>query len=340
MSQTIKAYAATAPKAPLTPYEFDPGELGDEQVEIAVTHCGLCHSDLSMLNNDWGMSAYPLVAGHEVVGRVVAAGPQVRRVKVGDTVGLGWNSQSCMACHQCLSGNHNLCATAEMTIVGRHGGFAERVRSHWAWATPLPAGLDPAKAGPLFCGGITVFNPIVQFGVKPTDRVGVIGIGGLGHMALKFLRAWGCEVVAFTSSEAKHDEALQLGAHRTVNSRDTAALKKIGGSLDFILSTVNVSLDWPTLIDALAPKGRLHTVGAVAEPISLPVFPLLMGQRSLSGSPLGSPATIETMLEFCVRHDIAPMTESFPLTKVNDALERLESGKARYRIVLENDLTH
>jgi uncharacterized zinc-type alcohol dehydrogenase-like protein len=336
---TIKTFATTGPRTPLSPYEYEPGPLGDEQVEIAVSHCGICHSDLSMLDNEWGMTVYPFVPGHEVVGKVVAAGAHAKRVKIGDTVGLGWYSQSCMSCPQCLGGDHNLCASVEATIVGRHGGFADRVRAHWAWATPLPAGVDPAKAGPLFCGGITVFNPIVQFGVKPTDRVGVIGIGGLGHMALKFLTAWGCEVTAFTSSESKRDEALQLGAHRVVNSRDSAALGAVAGSLNFILSTVNVALDWQTLVGALAPKGRLHTVGAVAEPISLAAFPLLVGQRSVSGSPLGSPATTLSMLEFCARHAIEPVTEFFPMSRVNDALERLRSGSARYRIVLEADFS-
>ena len=335
---TIKAYAATAPKAPLTPFEYEAGPLGDEHVEIAVSYCGICHSDLSMLDNEWGMSAYPLVAGHEIVGKITAVGDHVKNLQVGQTVGLGWFSGSCMSCPQCLGGDQNLCTTAEGTIVQRHGGFATSVRSHWAWATPLPTGLDPAKAGPLFCGGITVFNPIVQLGIKPTDRVGVIGIGGLGHMALKFLRAWGCEVVAFTSSDSKREEALSLGAHRVVNSRNADDLARLTGSLNYIISTVNVTLDWQSLIAALAPKGKLHTVGAVLEPISLAAFPLILGQKSLSGSPLGSPSTTATMLDFAARHGIAPTTEFFPMSKINDALDHLRSGKARYRIVLENDL--
>lgn len=335
MSTSIKAFAVREPHAPLEPFEFDPGSLGPEEVEIAVRYCGICHSDLSMIDNEWGMSAYPLVPGHEVVGTVVAAGDQVKNVKVGQTVGFGWTSASCMACRECLSGDHNLCPTSEATIVRRHGGFADRVRCHWAWAIPLPEQLDAAKAGPLFCGGITVFNPIVQFDVKPTDRVAVIGIGGLGHLALQFLNKWGCEVYAFTSSDSKRDEAQQLGAHHVVNSRDPAAMKKIAGSLDFVLSTVNVPLDWPAILGTLAPKGRLHLVGAVLEPIPVQAFSLIGNQTSISGSPLGSPATIAAMLDFCARHQIAPITETFPISSVNDAIEHLRAGKARYRIVLD-----
>jgi uncharacterized zinc-type alcohol dehydrogenase-like protein len=335
----IKAMAARSKGARLEPYSFEPGPLGAEQVEIQVEYCGVCHSDLSMLNNDWGMTGYPIVPGHEVAGKIVAAGPAVKGLAVGQRVGLGWFSQSCMHCSRCMSGDHNLCATAEQTIVGRHGGFADRIRCHWAWATPLPDGLDPVSAGPLFCGGITVFNPIVQFDVRPTQRVGVVGIGGLGHLALQFLNKWGCEVVAFTSSDSKREEALSLGAHQTVNSRSDAAIEKIKGSLDFLLVTVNVPLNWGAYLDTLAPRGRLHFVGAVPEPISVSAFSLIFSQRSISGSPLGSPATTRSMIEFCARHDIKPIIEEFAMSKVNEAMERLESGKARYRIVLKNDLT-
>jgi len=334
----IKAYAAKRPKGRLERIEYDPGALGPDQVEIDVIACGLCHSDLSMINDEWGSSTYPLVAGHEVVGKLAKLGANVKHLKLGETVGLGWFSGSCMTCHQCMSGNHNLCASGEQTIVGRHGGFANKVRCKAEWATPLPAGLDVQKAGPLFCGGITVFSPIVQFDVRPTHRVGVIGIGGLGHLALQFLNKWGCEVTAFTSSDAKRDEAKKMGAHHVVNSRDLSQLKKIAGSLDFILSTVPADLDWNAYLAALAPKGRLHTVGAVPSPISVAAFALIGEQLSLSGSPLGSPATLRAMLDFCARHRIEPVVEPFPMSKVNDALARLEAGKVRYRIVLENDL--
>jgi alcohol/geraniol dehydrogenase (NADP+) len=341
MSDKIHAYAAVKKGDKLKSFEYDPGALGADQVEIAVEYCGVCHSDLSMLDNDWGMTEYPLVPGHEVVGKINAVGEHVADRKVGQRVGLGWFSGCCMACHNCLSGDHNLCSDSlrsESTIVHRHGGFADRVRAHWVWTQPLPDALDYKKAGPLFCGGITVFNPIVQNNVQPTDRVGVIGIGGLGHLALAFLNKWGCEVTAFTSSDSKREEALKLGAHQIVNTRDKEQLTKIAGSLNFILSTVNATLDWNEYIGALAPKGRFVTVGIVTEPIQLAAFPLIGGQKSFGGSPLGSPSTVEKMIDFSARHSIAPVAESFKMSEVNEAFEHLKAGKARYRIVLSNDI--
>jgi uncharacterized zinc-type alcohol dehydrogenase-like protein len=334
---TINAYAATEAKGELKPFAYDPGELGPDQVEIAVQTCGVCHSDLSMLDNAWHFSRYPFVPGHEAVGKVVALGENVKALREGDLVGIGWYSASCMTCDACMSGNHNLCTSNEATIVGRHGGFADRLRCHWAWATKIPATLDAAKAGPLFCGGITVFNPIVIAGVKPTDRVGVIGIGGLGHLALQFLNKWGCEVTAFSSNPEKTPELQALGAHNVVNSRDGDALKKIAGSLDFILCTANADLNWDAYLATLAKGGRLHLVGVVPKPLPIAAFPMIDGQKTVGGSPLGSPATTRKMIEFCGRHNIAPVTETFPMSRVNDAFQHLRDGKARYRIVLEAD---
>ncbi len=338
MSHKIKALAADSMSAQLKPFEYDPGDLGPEQVEIKVSHCGVCHSDLSMLENEWGQTAYPFVPGHEAAGTVVAIGNQVKKVKIGDRVGLGWMSGSCMACSECLSGNHNLCATGEQTIVGRHGGFADRVRCHWSWAVPIPGKLSLDRVGPLFCGGITVFTPMVEFGVEPTDRVGVIGIGGLGHLALQFLNKWGCEVWAFTSSDSKRAEAMAMGAHHVVNSTDPSQLAKLGRTLNYLLVTVNVPMDWAAWLETVAPKGRLHFVGAVLQPPQIPVFSLLTGQRSVSGSPVGNPRNLELMLDFCARHEVLPRTEFFPMSRANEALDHLRAGKARYRIVLENDL--
>jgi uncharacterized zinc-type alcohol dehydrogenase-like protein len=331
----IKAYAAVEAGGELRPFEYDPGPLRRDDVEIDVETCGICHSDMSMLNDDWGMSKYPLVAGHEVIGTVSAIGEGVSHLGVGDRVGLGWNARFCGTCESCMTGDHNMCSAKDDTIVGRHGGFAEQVRAQAKAVVKLPPGLDVESAGPLFCGGITVFNPMVQFDLKPTARAGVIGIGGLGHMALQFLRAWGCEVTAFTSTDAKREEALAMGAHRTVNSRDAEALEAEKGRYDFVLSTVNVKLDWNAYMFTLRPRGRLHLVGATLDPLDLSVFSLIPGQRSVSGTPVGSPAMIATMLEFCARHEIKPIIETFTMAEVNEALDRLKSGKARYRIVLQ-----
>ncbi len=333
---TIKAYAVQEPGAKLTPFEYDPGVLGIEEVEIKVEYCGICHSDLSMLDNEWGITQYPFVPGHEIVGTIASVGERVTKLKVGQRVGLGWYSKSCMHCEWCMSGDHNLCLTAEGTIVGRHGGFADKVRGHQSWAVPLPEDLDPTKAGPLFCGGITVFNPIVQLGIKATDRVGVIGIGGLGHIALQFLSAWGCDVTAFSTSPDKEAEARELGASHFVNSRDPEALKQVANSFDFILSTVNADLDWDTYLAALRPKGNLHLVGVIPNPISAQIFPMIAGQKTISASPLGSPATIAQMLEFAAIHDIEPMTEIFSFEQINEAMERLREGNPRYRLVLKH----
>ena len=336
MSQ-IQALAAKQAKGKLEPFSYDPGPLGAEQVEIEVDYCGICHSDLSMLNNEWGMSQYPLVPGHEAIGKVTAVGEEAKFIKVGQTVGLGWNSGSCLHCRPCLSGDHNMCQSLESTIVGRYGAFGIRVRAHWVWATPIPEGVDLAKAGPLLCGGITVFNPLVQFDVRPTDRVGVIGIGGLGHMALQFLNKWGCHVTAFTTSDSKAEEAKKMGAHAVANTKSKDELKKLAGSFNFILSTVMAEVDMNSYLAALAPKGRFHTVGVIPK-MQTGAFPLIAQQRSISGSPSGAPSTVMTMLDFCARHAVAPITEEFAMSQVNEAIEHLEAGKARYRIVLKNDL--
>ena len=331
----IKAYAAKSAGAELEAFEYDPGPLGDNDVELAVESCGICHSDLSMLDNEWGFTEYPFVPGHEVVGIITEAGKNVSHLNPGQRVGLGWHSAYCNECSCCQSGDHNLCASAQATIAGRHGGFADKVRAQATAVVPLPDGVDPDSAGPLFCGGITVFNPLDQFDIKPTSKVGVVGIGGLGHLAVQYLNAWGCEVTAFTTSDKKRGEAKDLGAHHVLNTRDPAQLEAAAGQFDLIISTVNVSLDWEGYLATLAPKGRLHLVGATLEPLEIQAFSLIGLQRSISGSPVGSPDTIRKMLDFTALHNIRPVTEYYRFDQVNEALARLRDGKAHYRIVLK-----
>jgi uncharacterized zinc-type alcohol dehydrogenase-like protein len=333
----IRAWAAPAAGQALVPHSFDPGPLAADEVEIAVEYCGLCHSDLSMIDNAWRFSSYPLVPGHEAVGRIVALGEQAKGLAIGQRVGVGWTNRSCQHCAPCVGGDQHLCKDSQATISNHPGGFAERVRAQWLWAVPLPEGVRPEVAGPLFCGGITVFSPFFENGISPTSRVGVVGIGGLGHMAVKFAKAWGCEVTAFTSTAAKHAEAQAMGAHRVVASDDPAAIAALAGQLDLVIVTVNVPLDWSAIISTLGAHGRLHFVGAVLEPIPVKVFSLLDGQKCISGSPIGSPATMAKMLEFCARHGIEPQVEHFPMSRVNEALDHLRAGKARYRVVLDAD---
>jgi len=274
---------------------------------------------------------YPFVPGHEAIGVVSAVGKSAKVVKEGDTVGLGWNAGSCLHCTQCLTGNHNMCVSREQTIWGRHGAFANKVRCHWIWASAIPAVLDAAKAGPMLCGGITVFNPLIQFDIRPIHRVGVIGIGGLGHMALQFANKWGCDVTAFTSTSSKADEAKKMGAHHVIDTYSAEQLKKAVGSLDFIISTVTADVNWGAYLDTLTPKGRLHVVGAAPNPIPVGAFALIPRQKSVSGSPSGAPATVAAMLDFAARHGIVPIVEEFSMSQADDAFDHLAAGQARYR---------
>ena len=332
----VNALAVNQPNEKLKPFTYELDELGSEDIDVKVLYCGICHSDMSMMNNEWGLTQYPIVPGHEIVGEVLGVGSSVKNIKVEDNVGIGWLSSSCMSCSECMSGDHNLCASGEGTIIGRHGGFSEYVRSHWSWAIPIPDGMDLSKTGPLLCGGITVFSPMYLSNIKPTDSVGVIGIGGLGHLAIKFLKHWGCEVIAFSSNSSKEAEILEMGASKVINSKDSKQLEMVSGKLKFILNTTNVSLDWNSYLSALSPKGKLHTVGAVLEPMEIPAFSLIMGDKSVGGSPIGSPELIRLMLEFCKRHNIYPDVEEFPMNMANEAVEHLKEGKARYRVVLKD----
>ncbi|MFM7235502.1 MAG: NAD(P)-dependent alcohol dehydrogenase [Cyanobium sp.] len=326
------AWQITGPGEPLVRQEVATLVAGRDELVLDVLHCGLCHSDVSMFDNAWGMSAFPLVGGHEAVGQVVAVGEGVDPALIGQLRGAGWFAGSCGHCDQCVAGRANLCDAAEATIVGRPGAFATQVKAHQDWAIPLPAGLDPAVAGPLYCGGITVFAPLFDESVSPTARVAVIGVGGLGHIALQFCRAWGCEVTAVTSSPAKAEQARQLGAHEVVTLPDLASC---AGRFDLIINTVNQPLNWGVVIGALARLGRLHLLGAVLEPLSVNAFDLIVTRRLITGSPTSSPASLRKMVAFCARHGIQPIVERLPMAEINTAVDRLRRGDVRYRFVLD-----
>ena len=318
--------------APLERVEAPPLQPGPGELLLEVLHCGLCHSDVSMLDNAWGNTVYPLVPGHEAVGRVMAVGDGLDPALIGELRGVGWFAGNCGHCGPCLAGKANLCAKAEATIVGRPGAFASQVKVRHPWAIPLPKGLSAGDAGPLFCGGITVFAPLIDEAVSPTAQVAVIGLGGLGHMALQFCRAWGCEVVALTTSPAKAAEAKRLGAHEVVALGD---LPSQAGRFDLIINTVNQPLDWSAVVGALAPLGRLHLLGAVLEPIPINAFDLIVTRRTITGSPLSSPSSLRKMVDFCARHGIQPMVEHLPMAQINEAIDRLRQGDVRFRFVLD-----
>jgi uncharacterized zinc-type alcohol dehydrogenase-like protein len=332
----IQGLAAHAAGAELLPFKYDPGKIGPQEVDIAVTHCGICHSDLHLISNDWGISQYPFIPGHEIVGKVSAVGSDVKQLTVGQRVGLGWQSNSCGVCEWCTRGMENLCPSLEATCVHRNGGYADRVRANARFVIPIPDAIESDNAAPLLCGGITVYNPIRNHGVNPSSRVGIIGIGGLGHMAIQFARAFGADVTAFSTSADKEEEARTLGANHFVNSRESKALKEIAGSMDFILSTINADQDWGVYIQALRPTGTLCFVGVPPSAVSFQAFPLISGLRSISGNPIGSPHQLREMIDVAARHGVKAITESFPMAKANEAIEKVKKNKVRYRAVLAN----
>lgn len=317
-------------------FKYDPGDLGPNEVEIAITHCGICHSDLHLIANDWGISQYPFIPGHEIIGTIKATGTEVLSLEVGQRVGLGWQSNSCGICEWCTRGMENLCPASEGTCVHRNGGYADLVRANSRFVIPIPEALESEHAAPLLCGGITVYNPLRIHGVNPSSRVGIVGIGGLGHLAIQFARAFGAEVTAFSTSVTKEEEARALGAHNFVNSRESKAMKEVVGTMDLILNTANADQDWGVYVASLRPTGTLAFVGVPPSPVSIHAFPLISGQRAISGSPIGSPYMLKEMLDVAARHGVKATTELFPMAQVNEAIEKVKKGKVRYRAVLAN----
>ena len=330
----IKAYAAMEAGKNLEVFDYEAEPLKEKEVQIKVESCGICHSDISAIDNSWGASKYPMVAGHEVIGEIIGVGSNVSLHKIGNRVGLGWHSGYCHDCEHCDAGDHNFCSSTNKTVFSQHGGFAEQVTADEVSVIPIPNGLNHEDAGPLLCGGITVFTPIVEFNINKDHKVGIIGIGGLGHLALKFYKALGCHVTAFTNSEDKNNLLKSLGADEIVSSTDQSTIKSLGSQFDLIISTVNVKLDWNLYLSTIKPRGRLHFVGAVLAPIETSVFSLMSGRKSISGSPVGSPINIKKMLNFCSKHKISPMVEHFKFDQINDAIKKLRDNKVRFRAVL------
>lgn len=333
----INAFAAYQVRESLQPFSYEPREIGDLDVEITVSHCGICHSDIHLINNDWGISQYPLVPGHEIVGTVTAVGKKVTQVSLGDRAGVGWQCGSCFECDDCTHGDENLCASSQATCVGNFGGYAEKVVVDSRFAFRIPEKLDSAAAAPLLCGGATVYSPMLKWKVGAGSRVGVIGIGGLGHLAIQFAKAMGAEVTAFSSTPSKKSEALELGADHFAVSTDVSSLTVLKGYFDFIINTVWADLDWQGYVTLLRSNGVLCFVGLPGKPVTIHAGMLLNGQKAITASVIGSRKTIESMLQLAADKGVGAKTELFAMNEVNKALEHAGSNKARYRVVLYNE---
>lgn len=331
----VHCFAAHKAKARLKPFSYAQKRLGSNDVRIRVTHCGICHSDIHLIDNDWGISSYPLVPGHEVVGDVTEAGSRATHLKIGTRVGVGWQAGSCMKCEWCKGGNENLCTDSRAVCLGNYGGYGEEIRVDGRFVFPIPADLCSKGVAPLLCGGATVFSPLHRFEVGRGMKVGVLGIGGLGHLAVRFARAMGADVTALSASPDKEAEVRKMGASRFILTTKGSQMKKAEQSLDFLLSTVNVGMDWEAYLNVLKPRGTLCIVGVVPGKINFPSFPLIVQERNVVGSVIGSRSTIKDMLNFAAKHRIESKSEVTKLADVNSALNRVRRNQTRYRMVLE-----
>lgn len=331
----IECYAALGPKEQLRKFSYpEPQQPAPTEVLIKVSYCGICHSDLHLIDNDWGVSKYPLVPGHEIVGTVEKVGAEVRDLRPGQRVGVGWQAGSCGRCEWCKSGEENVCADNVATAVGHYGGFSRKVIVDSRFAFSIPDSLPSESTAPLLCAGITVYSPLRRH-AKAGEKVGIVGIGGLGHLALQFSRALGHDVTAFSHSPDKEQEAKRLGAGRFVNSSQKDNSAKLSRTFDLILITAYVKLNWEAYLGMLRPNGRLIIVGAVDEPLEIPAGELISGQKGIIGSAIGSRRMIQEMLSFAEQHKILAQVEVMPLDKVNEALEKARRSKVRYRMVLQ-----
>lgn len=337
-TETFTAYASLKVGEKLQQWQYEPKPLDRNDVEIEVTHNGLCHTDIHMRDNDWDVSSFPLVAGHEVVGKVTQIGADVNSLKIGDRIGFGWIRNSCRVCGACLRGEENLCREGyKGLIVGNHGGFANKLRAPADFAYKIPDGLDSASAAPLLCAGITVYTPLRTYIQYPGTKVGVVGIGGLGHLAIKFARAMGAEVTAFSTSPDKEAEAKEFGAHHFCNWKSQEEMDAASGSLDLLLSTVSAEIDWDQAFGLLGKGGVFCLLGLPVSMLNIPLLPLVFDQKAVAGSVVGGRRFMTEMLEFAAVHQIKPMIETMPISQINEAMDKVLANKARYRIVLTSE---
>lgn len=341
-----KAYAASSATAALAGTTVARREPGAQDVAIEILYCGICHSDLHTVRNEWASvmpTVYPCVPGHEIVGRVARVGSGVTKYKAGDLVGVGCLVDSDRECPHCRAGNEQFCAGMVLTYNSpdkhlggvTYGGYSDSIVVDEAFVVRVPENLNPAAAAPLLCAGITTYSPLRHWGVGPAKKVGVVGIGGLGHMGVKFARAMGAEVVVFTTSESKKEDAVRLGAHSVVLSKNADEMGRHAGSFDFILDAVSAEHDVNALIHLLKVDGNLTLVGAPEKPLPVSSFGLLFGRRSLSGSIIGGIRETQEMLDFCGQHAITADVEVIPMQKVNEAYERLLRSDVKYRFSID-----
>ncbi|MDP1578663.1 MAG: NAD(P)-dependent alcohol dehydrogenase [Candidatus Didemnitutus sp.] len=342
---SVKAYLTPSATSPLAPAVIERREPLPSDVKIEILYCGVCHSDLHFARNEWHFTQYPAVPGHEIVGRVTAVGSAVQKFKVGDTVGVGCLVDSCRTCASCREGLEQFCdlGLAGGTYAGwdKHlntptlGGYSQSIVVTEDFVLRMPANLDPAAAAPLLCAGITTYSPLKHWKIGPGQKVGVVGLGGLGHMAVKFARAFGAHVVLFTTSKSKVADAKRLGAHDVVVSTDEKQMAPHAGSFDFILDAVSADHDLNTYMNLLKRDGNMTLVGAPEKPLPVAAFPLLMRRRSLSGSLIGGLPETQEMLDFCGKHNITAEIEMIRMDQINEAYERMLQSDVKYRFVID-----
>lgn len=342
--QAVKAYAAQGPETPLAPFQIERRPVGPKDVKIEIEACGVCHSDIHQARNEWRDSLYPMVPGHEIVGHVTEVGVDVSKFKPGDSVGVGCMVDSCRQCPQCQDGYEQFCDVgAAMTYNGlemdrqtrTYGGYSQNVVVDEAFVLRVPAHLDRMAAAPLLCAGITTYSPLRHWKVGPGQKVGIVGLGGLGHMGVKFAHAFGAHTVVITTSPSKAEEAKKLGADEVILSRDEAQLKAHANSFDFLLDTVSATHDVVPLLMLLKRDATMVQVGAPDKPPEIPAFALIARRRNLSGSLIGGIAETQEMLDFCGEHNITSEVEVIPVQQINEAYERMIKGDVRYRFVID-----